>query len=233
MQQALIETNLAQQPHRLTLDSRSRLSITGVLEVESFDDTEILLTSTRGPMSIRGQGLHLQQLSIDGGQVLVDGSVDAISYEDDIPRGGFSPACSADGDPCLGAGADLCAGGAAGARAVSGIRSAAGAAAASAAGGNCGGRAVRAAACGVVSVLRAHGGTGAVPAVCVPRRISDRRFVFPDAQPARAALVPGALGPAGADAAGAARAAALFFEISQKNFKNPLCKLSKMGYNDL
>ena len=67
MQQALIETNLAQQPHRLTLDSRSRLSITGVLEVESFDDTEILLTSTRGPMSIRGQGLHLQQLSIDGG----------------------------------------------------------------------------------------------------------------------------------------------------------------------
>ena len=86
MQQALIETNLAQQPHRLTLDSRSRLSITGVLEVESFDDTEILLTSTRGPMSIRGQGLHLQQLSIDGGQVLVDGSVDAISYEDDIPR---------------------------------------------------------------------------------------------------------------------------------------------------
>ena len=77
MQQALIETNLAQQPHRLTLDSRSRLSITGVLEVESFDDTEILLTSTRGPMSIRGQGLHLQQLSI------------AISYEDDIPRGGF------------------------------------------------------------------------------------------------------------------------------------------------
>ena len=48
MQQALIETNLAQQPHRLTLDSRSRLSITGVLEVESFDDTEILLTSTHG-----------------------------------------------------------------------------------------------------------------------------------------------------------------------------------------
>ena len=85
MQQALIETNLAQQPHRLTLDSRSRLSITGVLEVESFDDTEILLTSTRGPMSIRGQGLHLQQLSIDGGQVLVDGSVDAIVYEDDLP----------------------------------------------------------------------------------------------------------------------------------------------------
>ena len=83
MQQALMEAKSVEQPHRLTLDSRSRLSVTGVLEVESFDETEILLTSTRGPR------LRLQQLSIDGGQVLVDGSVDAIVYEDDAPRGGF------------------------------------------------------------------------------------------------------------------------------------------------
>ena len=40
-------------------------------------------------MSIRGQGLHLQQLSIDGGQVLVEGSVGAVSYGGGIPRGGF------------------------------------------------------------------------------------------------------------------------------------------------
>ena len=145
----------------------------------------------------------------------------------------FSPGCSADGDPRLGAGADLCAGGASGAGAVSGIRSAAGAAAALSADGLRSGRTVRAAAHGLVFVLRAHGGTGTVPAVCVPRRFSDRRSVFPDAQPARAVRVPGALGPAGADRAGAVRAAALFFEISQKNFKNPLCKISKMGYNDL
>ena len=89
MQQALMEAKSVEQPHRLTLDSRSRLSITGVLEVESFDDTEILLTSTRGPMSIRGQGLHLQQLSIDGGQVAVDGTVDAMSYEEAQRKGGL------------------------------------------------------------------------------------------------------------------------------------------------
>ena len=90
MQQALTSQNQLEQPHRLTLDSRSRLSITGVLEVESFDDTEILLTSTRGPLAIRGQTLHLQQLSIDGGQVLVDGSVDSIVYEQEThASGGF------------------------------------------------------------------------------------------------------------------------------------------------
>ena len=90
MQQALMEAKSVEQPHRLTLDSRSRLSVTGVLEVESFDETEILLTSTRGPLSIRGQGLRLQQLSIDGGQVLVDGSVDSIVYEQEThASGGF------------------------------------------------------------------------------------------------------------------------------------------------
>ena len=90
MQQALTSQNQLEQPHRLTLDSRSRLSITGVLEVESFDDTEILLTSTRGPLAIRGQALRLQQLSIDGGQVLVDGSVDSIVYEQEThASGGF------------------------------------------------------------------------------------------------------------------------------------------------
>lgn len=145
----------------------------------------------------------------------------------------FSPGCSADGDPCLGAGADLCAGGASGAGAVSGIRSAAGAAAALSADGLRSGRTVRAAAHGLVFVLRAHGGAGTVPAVCVPRCIFDRCFVFSDAQPVCAARIPDAFPPAGADFADAARAAALFLEISQKNFKNPLCKFPKMGYNDL
>ena len=57
-----------------------------------------------------------------------------------------------------------------------------------------------------------------------------RLYVFLAAYAAR---VPGTFPSAGADFADAARACALFFEISQKIFKNPLCKLPKMGYNDL
>ena len=76
-------------PHELRLENRARLSVNGVREVESFDEESVVLHTTKGVLVIRGQQLHLQTLSIDGGQVLVDGSVDAISYEDDIPRGGF------------------------------------------------------------------------------------------------------------------------------------------------
>ena len=76
-------------PHELRLDNRSKLSVSGVSEVESFDESAIQLTTTRGPVLIRGSGLHLQMLSLDGGQVAVDGTVDSISYEDEAPAGGF------------------------------------------------------------------------------------------------------------------------------------------------
>ena len=87
--QELAEQKQLQRPHRLVLESRSRLSITGILEVESFDPSIICLVSTRGPLTIHGQGLHLQKLAVDGGEVLVDGSVDSILYEEEAPAGGF------------------------------------------------------------------------------------------------------------------------------------------------
>ena len=76
-------------PHRLTLDARSRLSMTGVTEVESFDENTIVLATTRGTLIVRGTGLHLQMLSLEGGQVSVDGSGESLSYEDPVPAGGF------------------------------------------------------------------------------------------------------------------------------------------------
>ena len=76
-------------PHQLQLDSRARLYMTGVIEVESFDENTIVLTTTRGSLIVRGEGLHLQLLRLDGGEVLVDGTIDSLSYEDSVPAGGF------------------------------------------------------------------------------------------------------------------------------------------------
>lgn len=76
-------------PHKIMLDGRARLSVTGVLEIESFDDGMIALATTRGPLVIHGQGLHLQELSAGGGEVRVDGTVDSIAYEEDAQPVGF------------------------------------------------------------------------------------------------------------------------------------------------
>lgn len=84
------EEKALELPHKITLDGRNRLNITGVKEVESFDDSMVVLHTIRGTLVVRGRELHLQLLSLDGGQVLVDGTVDALNYEDDEREaGGF------------------------------------------------------------------------------------------------------------------------------------------------
>lgn len=76
-------------PHKLTLDGRNRLNLSGVKEVESFDEGMVVLHTTRGTLVVRGDGLHLQLLSLDGGQVQVDGTVNSMTYEDGVRTGGF------------------------------------------------------------------------------------------------------------------------------------------------
>jgi len=76
-------------PHKLTLDSRNRLTMTGVTEVESFDEEMVVLHTSHGTLVVRGNGLHLQLLSPDGGQVHVQGTVISLTYEESGPSGGF------------------------------------------------------------------------------------------------------------------------------------------------
>ena len=76
--------------HRLELEGRERLTISGVEDVERFDDTGIDMTTSAGVLTVTGEGLHIGQLSLEGGELHVDGRVDSISYEeDDGGRGGL------------------------------------------------------------------------------------------------------------------------------------------------
>ena len=69
--------------HRVLLEGREELVISGVEEVESFDESAILLTTAQGGLEIQGEGLHIEKLSLDGGDMKVEGSVDSLTYEDD------------------------------------------------------------------------------------------------------------------------------------------------------
>ena len=75
-------------PHKLTLEGRSRLSVSGVRDVESFDENTVVMDTSRGVLVVQGENLHLQNLSLDGGLVIVDGTVGAMVYEEERRRGG-------------------------------------------------------------------------------------------------------------------------------------------------
>lgn len=78
-----------QMPHKLTLDERRKLTMTGVTEVVSFDDTMVVLKTSLGTLAVQGQQLQLKNLSLDGGQVAVEGSISALQYEEPQSRGGW------------------------------------------------------------------------------------------------------------------------------------------------
>jgi sporulation protein YabP len=75
--------------HNVTLIGRSQLSVSGVDDVESFDETMIVLHTCGGIMLIRGERMKIERLSIDGGDLQVTGFIIAIEYEEERAKGGF------------------------------------------------------------------------------------------------------------------------------------------------
>ena len=71
-----------QLPHNLSLHQRQKLSMTGVTEVVSFDEGQIVLQTGLGTLFVHGQNLQLKNLSLEGGQVAVDGNIAALIFEE-------------------------------------------------------------------------------------------------------------------------------------------------------
>ena len=69
-------------PHKLQLSDRSKLTMTGVSEVVRFEETVVVLRTSQGILMVQGQDLKLKTLSLDGGQVAIDGQITALSYEE-------------------------------------------------------------------------------------------------------------------------------------------------------
>ena len=76
-------------PHDLSLEQRRKLTMTGVTEVVRFEEDLVVLRTNLGVLAVQGQQLQLKTLSLEGGQVVVDGSISALSYQEPRPAGGF------------------------------------------------------------------------------------------------------------------------------------------------
>jgi len=76
-------------PHHLVLEGRRRLSISGVQDVESFDETGVVCATVKGTLLIKGSGLHVDRLNLEGGELSIEGNVDSMEYVDsENNRGG-------------------------------------------------------------------------------------------------------------------------------------------------
>ena len=76
--------------HRLELVGRERLTVSGVEDVDRFDETGIVISTSAGTLVVTGEDLHIGKLSLDGGELHVDGRIDSVAYEEGgREQGGF------------------------------------------------------------------------------------------------------------------------------------------------
>ena len=77
----------AARAHSLSMENREKLSLGGVEDVSGFDENLIVLTTSQAQLAIRGEGLHIDRIDLDAGQLEVRGHVQELSY-DEPARGG-------------------------------------------------------------------------------------------------------------------------------------------------
>lgn len=68
--------------HKLSINARKAAMITGVNDVLSFDAGEVLLQTEQGILMIRGSELHVNRLTLEKGEVDIDGRIDSLTYSD-------------------------------------------------------------------------------------------------------------------------------------------------------
>lgn len=70
------------QTHQLTLNNRNLLAIDGVINLGSYEEELLILETVAGVLEIKGRQLHVQQLNIDQGRVVIDGDICSLVYTD-------------------------------------------------------------------------------------------------------------------------------------------------------
>ncbi len=66
----------------IILENRGKLSISGVLDVLSFDDQVVIVETELGLLTVKGENLRINKLSIDTSEVIVEGDISSITYSD-------------------------------------------------------------------------------------------------------------------------------------------------------
>lgn len=74
-------------PHQLIMQDRNRLDLTGVIDVGGFDDDVVSVSTSHGVLTIRGGELHVRQLSLESGNLTVEGRIESLSYSESQKSG--------------------------------------------------------------------------------------------------------------------------------------------------
>ena len=86
----MAEERKVSTPHNMVLEDRRILTVSGVADVDSFDEETVTVFTDFGELTVRGSNLHINRLSVETGDLTVEGNIAALIYSDEAPKsGGF------------------------------------------------------------------------------------------------------------------------------------------------
>ena len=89
------EDKIPSLPHNLILEDRRLLTVSGVSDVDSFDEQTVVIFTDKGELTVRGKDLHINKLSVEIGELLMEGQIVSLTYSDEQPKSsGFLSNCS-------------------------------------------------------------------------------------------------------------------------------------------
>ncbi|WP_312643699.1 sporulation protein YabP [Hydrogenoanaerobacterium sp.] len=82
------DKKLVKMPHNVILEDRHKLTVSGVEDIDSFDEETVVLFTDMGELTVKGDSLHINKLNVDTGELNVEGEIHSLIYTNDVPRRG-------------------------------------------------------------------------------------------------------------------------------------------------
>ena len=73
----MVQTNIIQN---IVLENRGKLSVSGVNDVLSFDDQVVMVDTELGLLTVKGENIRINKLSLDTSEVIIEGEISSLSY---------------------------------------------------------------------------------------------------------------------------------------------------------
>lgn len=80
------EKRIIKKQHNVIIEGRKNLTVTGVMDIDSFDEETVIVFTEQGELTIKGANLHINKIDVDTGDLIMEGEVDSLSYSDAQPQ---------------------------------------------------------------------------------------------------------------------------------------------------
>ena len=84
----MAEQNTITKPHTVHINGRNSVTITGVTEIDSFDEQTVAVYTSEGELIVRGNALHIGKIDVDSGDLALDGQILSLEYTDNVSMRG-------------------------------------------------------------------------------------------------------------------------------------------------